>query len=192
MLACSRFLSACATTGENGPSKNEEAGAIVGTILGAVLGAAVAGRNNQAAGALIGALAGGLLGAGFGKYLDERERQHLAEASIRAAASGKTGERIAWGVPVADIKPVATTPTPPPKRHKRGSTAPSNWVTPASTQAFDPNAASGWVIPTNDPYVASNGQTCRDLHQVANKGGKTYEQNIRACQTAQGWVLPKA
>lgn len=200
VVSASLVVSSCATPGQ-GPTHNQQTGAVMGALLGGLIGAAVSKDKGQ--GLVLGALAGGLIGAGIGSYLDEKEKRELAEASIRAAAHARKGERIAWGE-TTTIPPnsaqTAALPAPT-KKSKKGKTSTqavsngSGWVTPASsvkTASADPNAASGWVIPVSDAYVNASGQTCRDLQQVANKGGKTYQQNVQACRTAQGWVVPQA
>ncbi len=200
VVVLSLLVSACATPGQ-GPSQNQQTGAVMGALLGGLLGAAVSKDKGQ--GALLGMLAGGLIGAGVGSYLDEKERREMAEASLRAAAHAKTGERIAWGGEVAAQQQASQqTAAPATKKLKKSKSQKTQtvsngagWVTPASstkTASADPNAATGWVVPVSDTYTNSSGQTCRDLQQVANKGGKTYQQNVQACRTAQGWVVPQA
>ena len=136
-----------------------------GAIVGSLLGAIVgaAVTHNRAQGAVIGAIGGGLLGAGVGSYLDAREKARLRAASLQAA-SGTTGQRYNW---------TAQTPSP-------NGGAPSQIT------------ASGWVTPVDSPYTANNGETCRDLQQVAVKNGTTHQQNVQACQSSSGWVVPSA
>ena len=143
-------------------SDREQTGAIIGSLLGAALGAAVS--KNKAQGAIIGAFAGGALGYGVGRYLDQREQAQLMNAS-RTAAMGQTGQRY-------------------------------NWQAVQAVQNSDGNAdqrmtASGWVVPTSDIYTTENGDRCRNLQQVAQKNGQTYQSSTAACESS-GWELPSA
>lgn len=176
----SRIAIVCATAGalalggcvSTGPTSNQVGGTVIGAAAGSTIGALVA-HNNPLAGALIGGVIGAAAGAMIGAALDEQEREQLALASQAAAASTPTGQRYAWSA------------EPPPARrkarkHKTAAAA------PASSER-----ASGWVVPTSEIYQADNGKRCRNLHQTAVKNGKTYEQDVTACQTASGWEIPR-
>jgi surface antigen len=217
VLATSVLVSSCATQG----SQNQTTGAVAGTAVGTGLGFLIP----YGGGTLL-SLAGGYVGARIGAYLDEKEKREMAEASVRAAANAKTGERVAWGEanstgqpPATELAsaPGTTTTIPPPTETSASTSTPT--ATPASpsttnkipksakpsktkpaseasgnavkTASAASNAASGYVVPVSDIYVSSKGQKCRDLQQVANKGGKSYQQKVQACQTAQGWVIPQ-
>jgi surface antigen len=210
VLAVSMLVLGCATQGQK-PSQNETTGAVAGSALGSALGFVIP----YGGGALLG-LAGGYAGARIGSYLDEKEKREMAEASVRAAADAKTGERVAWGASNSIGQPTSateqssasetTTPTSaststikkPPKTAKSTKTKPtseSGGATSGSavkTAGADANAASGYVVPMGDFYYTKNGQKCRDLQEVANKGGKTYQQKVQACQGGSGWVVPQA
>lgn len=171
-LACVTALGGCASTG--GLTSNEAVGTGVGVTGGAIAGAVIARSAgiNPLVGAVIGGVAGGVIGQAIGAALDEQEKQRLAEASVQAASTARVGQRVAWsGARSAQGKP---------SRASRKPEAP-----PPQSEA-----ASGWVVPTSEVYQASNGKTCRNLHQVAIKSEKTYEQNVVACQTASGWEIP--
>jgi surface antigen len=175
------LLAGCA-----GMTENQATGTGVGAAGGAVAGAVIAHNAgvNPLVGAVIGGVAGGIIGNAIGTALDDYERQKLAEASRYAAAYAPTGERIAWSGE-------REAPPPKPMRSKKKTIAspPSPPPAPAPSNA---EIASGWIIPKGDAYQAADGRTCRDLQQVAVKSGKTYEQNVTACQTASGWDIPKS
>src|SRR5262249_12312890 len=87
ILAASVLISSCDTTGtgSTGPSKTQT-GAGVGAIAGALLGASVS--HDKTKGALLGGLLGGLAGAGIGKYLDEKDKQRLAQSTQQTIVTG--------------------------------------------------------------------------------------------------------
>lgn len=177
-LLVATTLGACTSSGSGlsglpGMPSKELLGTGTGVVGGAVLGAVIAKQAGASPvlGALIGGVAGGLIGNRIGNALDEQERAELAVASQRAVVSGKTGQRVAWSVAR-------------PKREGAKATAkPQEPMTNAAQ-------ASGWVIPTTDAYKKADGQTCRDLHQVAVKDDKTIENDVTACRGASGWEIP--
>ncbi|MGA9794062.1 MAG: glycine zipper domain-containing protein [Rhizomicrobium sp.] len=188
-LACTVGLTGCAT--------NAGTGAGVGCLAGGLIGAML--LKDAKAGAALGCAAGGVVGFAWGSYLDEKERKELAEASARAAAEGRTGERVAWGGPEA--APTSTTePTANAKVATKGKHRPKPKSAPAHTgtasasntrtaSAAQTNGATGWVVPVSDVYV-ENGKTYRKLHQVATKDGKTYEHDVIAYKDGSTWVVP--
>lgn len=192
-ITISLLVSGCAT---NGPGERQATGAGVGCLVGAVLGAAL--LKNKGEGLALGCVAGGAVGFGIGTVLDDREKRELAEASYRAAARARTGQRVAWGGTNNDQESTSSNnasygnettpsaPTPRPHKKKKKPDIAAN-ITPPSQ-----HSASGWVIPVNDPYRTASGATCRDLQQVAMKDGKTYSQNVQACDRGSGWVVPEA
>lgn len=217
VLAAGMLVSSCTTQGQ-GPSRNQTTGAVAGTALGTGLGFLVP----FGGGALLSA-AGGYVGARVGAYLDEKEKREMADATIRAAAQAKTGERVYWGEPNPGEQP---SPGPQPNSAVQadsnappGTNAPSSPTDAVSSSEkkeplkssppagsgirtanhksarpsnSDANVASGWVQPLTDDYVTSKGQTCRDVQQVANKGGKKLQQKVQACQSGSDWVIPQA
>ncbi|KAB7628186.1 RT0821/Lpp0805 family surface protein [Alkalilimnicola sp. S0819] len=72
------LLSACAT--------REQTGTVVGAGAGAVIGEQV---GEGTAGTLVGAIAGGLLGRQIGQWMDERDRQEVAQ-TLEYQPSGET------------------------------------------------------------------------------------------------------
>lgn len=212
VLATSMLVSGCATQ-----SQNQTTGAVAGSAIGTGLGFLIP----YGGGTLL-SLAGGYVGSRIGKYLDEKEKAEMVDASIRAAAQAKTGERVNWGEPNPGTQPnsgvqpgsnaqtssnAQTAPSAQPNsaESSSGNEKPSTAKAPAGsgtrTASHSPAktsnpatvAASGWVVPVTDVYVTPKGQKCRDLQQVANKGGKTYQQNVQACQSRPDyWIIPQA
>jgi len=182
-LACSIGLAGCATNAETGAG----AGCIIGGIAGALL------LKDAKAGAALGCAVVGAAGFIWGKALDEKERRELAEASIRAADRGRTGERTNWGTQAIMVQNQSTktqTATPNKTSHlKAGAPAQASAGNTNTSSDTANNGASGWVVPVSDTYMA-DGQTCRKLHQVATKDGATHERDITACKGTSGWVIP--
>lgn len=175
-VALSFFLSGCMSAGSQGPT-NQAVGTGIGAAGGAVIGAVLA-KNlgvSPVLGAVVGGLAGGVIGNSIGSSLDEQERQQLAGATQRAAATGRIGQRVTWAG--SRSKPAK------PKKAKDTNLATNSQTTPA---------ASGWVVPTTENYLSSDGRTCRDLEQIAIKDGKTLESKVTACRTGSGWEVPNA
>jgi len=89
ILAGSLLVADCTTEGADGtgsgPSKTQT-GAGIGAIAGAILGASVS--HDKTKGALLGGLLGGLAGAGIGKYLDEKDKQRLAQSTEQTIVTG--------------------------------------------------------------------------------------------------------
>ncbi len=44
----------------------------------------------------------------------------------------------------------------------------------------------GYVVP-GEIYTKADGRQCRQLRQVTQKDGKTYEENSLVCKSGQGW-----
>ena len=44
----------------------------------------------------------------------------------------------------------------------------------------------GYVVP-GEIYTKADGRKCRQLRQVTQKDGKTYEENSLVCKSGQGW-----
>lgn len=184
-LSCSLILSGCAADGSIS-NKDVARGALGCIVLG---GLALATKQNGST--VAAACAGGaVLAITIGQLLDDREKQQLRQASLRAAASG---QRTEWGAGKEGGTasqagaPAAAAPLKPSKHHKKGTPA-----APASSTASNAPpagaAATGWVVPGKT--FVKNGQTCRNLEQHATKGDKSAVENVTACQTASGWVLP--
>jgi surface antigen len=82
LLSSIVFLSGCL----NELSKSDS-GTGIGAVLGGVLGSQIG--NNKTTGILIGAAVGGLVGRIIGKYMDDNDRQKVAQ-SLDESPSGKT------------------------------------------------------------------------------------------------------
>lgn len=91
-------LAGCATKEGTGTAVGAGAGAVIGSQVG----------DNEGVGALIGAVAGGLLGREVGQWMDQRDRQQVAET----LEEEPTGETTAWVNPDTgrrfQITPTAT------------------------------------------------------------------------------------
>ncbi|NIR32276.1 MAG: glycine zipper 2TM domain-containing protein [Gammaproteobacteria bacterium] len=151
ILALGVITAGCETTNDM-----ETAGTLGGAVTGGVIGGLI--DDGGATGIIVGAALGGLIGNRIGAYLDERERRAMARASVEAAESAPTGEKVAWAVPGEQ----------------------------------DEVTASGWAVPTSDPYE-ENDRTCRDLQQAAQKDGEERQQEVTLCRTAEdpsGWHIP--
>ena len=175
---------------------NETIGTGAGVVIGGLVGSMFGQGSGKYVAALVGAGLGGLIGNQLGQMLDEKEQAAMADATVAAAETGKTGERIAWSAPV-EAPPVA--PAPPPAAAPKAKAAkakapakpePAAWVAPAPAKP----AASGWVIPKAEAYTREDGQVCRDMTQVAVKDGKEVSDDVTLCKVAKGggsqWVVP--
>jgi len=58
-----------------------------------------------------------------------------------------------------------------------------NWSARSSTTG---KTTKGYVIP-GEIHTNSEGRQCRNLRQVTNKDGKTYEETSVVCKSNQGW-----
>lgn len=90
ILALAALLSGCQTTGTN-----EQLGAIIGGAAGGIIGNQASGKN-KALWTAVGVGAGAFIGSRIGRHLDEQDKQRMAEAAQRAAA---TGEAHSWSNP---------------------------------------------------------------------------------------------
>jgi hypothetical protein len=191
VLACAMGLSGCAS--------NPARGTFLTTLFVCPLAYALT-KDVKAATAIC--VTTGTVVYFWGKYLNEKEQRELNDASIRAAAEGRTNERVAWGGSQEGTASDQMVHAPAQHRrskharHRRPKTptvqanaaVPSGEIkTASSTPAV--NEATGWVVPISDVYVA-NGKTLRKLHQVAMKNGETHEHDVIAEKTASGWVIP--
>jgi surface antigen len=191
VVTSSLLLTSCANNQNagNGPS-NKDIGTTVGVIGGALAGSFLGKGAGKAVAILAGAAIGGVIGNRIGAALDEREQKALAQATQNAAENGKVGEKMMWTVPPN----AAVVPPPPPN----GGYAPPAPPTPPTQTAQAPtNTASGWVIPKTATYQTADGKTCRDMQQVAVKGGQQVQDDVTVCRETAStggsqWVIPKA
>lgn len=207
LLAVSALvLSGCVTDG-TGPSGNQVGGAAIGAILGGLAGKAI--DKDGGEGMIIGALVGAAAGAMIGTHLDAVERRKLEEASIVAAAEAPTGHAVLWdSVDRSDTKAAAAAPPPaapnvpvykPKKKPVVAAAKPATEATPKSLMKPTPASASrsaapkqpsatGYVMPTSAVYRSAEGNTCRNVQQIAQKDGKTYRQDVTYCNKSGNWV----
>lgn len=79
-------ISSCETMGT---MPNQQIGTLLGGTVGAVVGNQLGGKN-KAIWTTVGAAAGALVGNQIGKYLDERDRQRMAQVTEQTIATGET------------------------------------------------------------------------------------------------------
>ena len=91
----------------NSVGPKEDVGAVLGTLAGALIGSQVGKGQGRAVATILGAIGGGLLGKQFGRYLDEQDRQKVAEAT---QISAETNSAQVYVSPKSGTK-VTMTPT---------------------------------------------------------------------------------
>lgn len=119
-----------------------------------------------AAGALAGYLitggtTGTLIGAAAGALIGNRIGNHLEGDETKAAAHAAAR--------------AAEVPT-------------DERVTWKKTGTLFGTTANGWASPTAASFTDNSGRTCREIHQWAEKDGKTYEDDVTLCRDPSGWV----
>jgi len=119
-----------------------------------------------AAGALAGYLitggtTGTLIGAAAGALIGNRIGNHLEGDETKAAAHAAAR--------------AAEVPT-------------GERVTWKKTGTFFGTSASGWASPTAAAYTDNSGRSCRNIHQEAEKDGKSYADDVTLCKEPAGWV----
>ena len=67
----------------------EQGGAAIGALVGGVAGSQFGNGGTQILATALGAGAGALIGNRLGKYLDDQDKQKLANATIKTAETGK-------------------------------------------------------------------------------------------------------
>ncbi|HEB0655545.1 TPA: SH3 domain-containing protein [Pseudomonas aeruginosa] len=83
VVASVLLLAACSGTKEN-------FGTVVGGAVGGVIGYKVGGKKNKELGATVGTVFGAIIGREIGQYLDERDKQRMAQTAQQAIVSGET------------------------------------------------------------------------------------------------------
>jgi len=61
-------------------------------------------------------------------------------------------------------------------------------VTWKKTGATFQTTQEGWATPEGAIYTASDGRTCRKIHQWATQKGETREDTVTLCRGASGWA----
>jgi surface antigen len=82
MLAASLTLAGCQTT-------NQDIGTVAGAVAGAAVGSQIGSGSGRVIATIVGAAAGAWVGNRIGQYLDERDRERMAEATQTTAVSGE-------------------------------------------------------------------------------------------------------
>lgn len=77
------------TSCENMGTK-EKIGTTLGVITGGIIGNKIGGKDNKAIGTSLGITAGYFIGSSIGKYLDEQDKQRMAQSTQQAIATGQT------------------------------------------------------------------------------------------------------
>lgn len=95
LMAGTIGLAGCAST----PGyENTQRGAVLGTLGGAAAGAVIGNQSgNPRTGAAIGAAVGALAGAGYGRYLDNQQRELEARLASERAANEVAVQRVNQG-----------------------------------------------------------------------------------------------
>jgi surface antigen len=171
---------ACCTTSSGSSDSGKTAGIGCG---GAIAGEILLGNMSS----LVAAACAG--GVAMASLLDKREQQALDDATVRAAESNA---RVEWSAPPPPENTPAPNPKPSPPRKTVTTPKPASAASPPDNGAkvTIETTASGWIIPVKT-YVGKSGDTCRDMQQHAEKGGKKADQNITLCKTAEGWNIPQ-
>ncbi|MFD2644453.1 SH3 domain-containing protein [Pseudomonas japonica] len=78
-------LSSCESMGTK-----EKIGATIGVITGGVVANKWGDKDNKGISTALGVAAGYFIGSSIGKYLDERDKQHMAQSTHQAISTGKT------------------------------------------------------------------------------------------------------
>jgi osmotically inducible lipoprotein OsmB len=143
--------------------------------LGACEGGGLGGMTqSQTIGTGAGAAAGGLAGYAISGG--------TVGTLIGAAAGGLIGNRLANHLE-GDAQEAAA------QAAARAAEVPTGErVTWERTGATFQTEAYGWATPTGAPFQASDGATCRRIHQSATHDGATEEDVVTLCQRASGWV----
>ena len=68
----------------------ETIGTIGGAVIGGVAGSQIGGGRGRIVGAVVGVAAGAFAGKLVGKYLDDRDKQRLAQSTVKTADTGET------------------------------------------------------------------------------------------------------
>lgn len=140
---------------------NQEVFAGIGAIGGGLLGSQFGDGAGQIAMTGIGALVGGMIGSEFGRWLDDRDRQQVADA---AADAYRTGQPQYWSNPESGNSGVVRPVT-------------------AQRASSQPNAQSS----TRSIQVAEAGPGCQ-IHEarttLSNRATDTSKYKI--CETSPG------
>ena len=83
---------------------NEDIGRVLGGVGGAIVGSQFGGGSGKWVAAAVGAAGGFFVGGEIGKYLDQRDRQGLAESRQQALDSG---EPVTWNNPDTGVQSTA-------------------------------------------------------------------------------------
>jgi surface antigen len=98
LAICASLLCGCATDGSSGPDK-QTLGTVLGTVGGALIGSQFGGGRGQIVGVLVGAAIGGFAGNRIGSWLDEKDRQAVAQEAGKALDSPNANQRVTWNNP---------------------------------------------------------------------------------------------
>lgn len=83
---------------------NEDIGRVLGGVGGAIVGSQFGGGSGKWVAAAVGAAGGFFVGGEIGKYLDQRDRQGLAESRQQALDSGQP---VSWNNPDSGVQSTA-------------------------------------------------------------------------------------
>lgn len=132
--------------------------------------------TGTAGGAVLGGLAGYFIGG-----------RSVGGAVIGALAGGILGNRIGASLDQREQQRVAEA------SQRAASARTGEQVQWSAVNEQGQTTASGWVMPTSEPVQAANGQTCRQIRQVATKGGQTQQEDVTVCRAQNSdWVMPNA
>jgi len=182
-------------TGCDGVTKQQ-----LGTVLGGTAGAAggvlgaralKGGTAGQVIGGLAGAGVGALIGNQIGKYLDDRDKQRLAKATVDTAETGRPQTVVSpeSGTTIRTT-PVASPPQQPAAKQAAAPSAPRSQTAqpavqePRTAQTPTPEAAQPQATQT----AASSDRVCRTVRQtIVLKSGSQQEEDITVCKGPNGW-----
>lgn len=138
----------------------EKGGSGIGAIVGGVVGSQVGSGRTRVLATVLGVGAGALIGNRIGKYLDDRDKQKLANATIETAETGKP-------------QSVVSTDS--------GTTMRTTTVPVPSAQ---PSSSSTSQATTN------NGGECKIVRQtIVLKDGTRQHEDVKVCRGADGWEV---
>lgn len=138
----------------------EQGGAGIGAIVGGVVGSQFGSGGTKVLATALGVGAGALIGNRIGKYLDDRDKQKLASATIKTAETGKPQSVV----------------------------SPDSGTTMRTTTVSAPAAQTS--TSSTSPVATNTGGECKTVRQtIVLKDGTRQQEDVRVCRGADGWEV---
>ena len=138
----------------------EQGGTSIGAIVGGVVGSQIGSGKTRALATVLGVGAGALIGNRIGKYLDDQDKQKLANATIRTAETDETQSVVS-----------------------------QNSGTTMQTSTVSPSAAQPSTSPTGQVATNTGGE-CKTVRQaIVLKDGTRQQEDVKVCRGADGWEV---